>query len=360
MGFFREILAAPASWLYGMGVNIRHFLYNVGVFKSEEFDIPIVCVGNLTVGGTGKTPTTEYLVQMLSSYYNVAILSRGYKRKTKGFVLCEPNMSYRRIGDEPKQMKMKFPSIPVAVCEDRREGIKQLRKHHREINLIILDDAYQHRAIEPWVNILLMDYNQPIYNDRMLPLGRLRDTKGALHRAHIVIVTKSPKNLTPLDMRLVRDNLELYPYQALYFTRFKSDDAMPLFKDLSGEEALAKGSNVLAFATIANPKGFFEYLKETYKLLDKIAFPDHHDFMMSDIAMIEERLSKLPEDTKIIMTEKDAVKLIASKRISAATRAKMYYVPVSVKFADGKSDHFRHILSQYVSENQKNNITHPK
>lgn len=360
MGFLQNIVAAPISWLYGMGVSLRHYFYNTGIYKSEEFDIPIVCVGNITVGGTGKTPTTEYLVQTLSSYYYVAVLSRGYKRKTKGFLLCEPNMSYRRIGDEPKQMKMKFPTVPVAVCENRREGIKQIRSHHPEVNLIILDDAFQHRAVEPWVNIVLMDYSNPIYNDKLLPLGRLRDLKGTIRRANMVVVTKCPKGLTPLDRRLVSKNLELFPYQTLFFTRFKSDDALPMFRDLSGEKPLLLGSNVLAISTIANPRPFIAHVESSYNLVDKIAFADHHNFKMRDIAMIEDRLKSYPPDTKIVMTEKDAVKLIASKKIKPETRAKMYCISVSMKFADGKADYFNHILLQFVSENQKYKITHPE
>ncbi len=360
MGFFRELLATPASWLYGLGLSVRHYLYDTGVYKSEEYDIPIVTVGNITVGGTGKTPTAEYLVQILSSYYYVAVLSRGYKRKTKGFLLCEPKMSYKRIGDEPKQIKMKFPSIPVAVCEDRREGIRLLREKHPEVNLIIMDDAFQHRAVESWVNIVLMDYNNPIYEDSLLPLGRLRDLKSSIHRANMVVVTKCPEGLTPLDRRLVSNNLELFPYQTLFFTRFTSSKAMPIFGELSGSDPIEKGSPVVAISTIANPTTFIEHVEENYKLIDKIIFPDHHTFKMKDITDIEAMLAKAPKGTRIVMTEKDAVKLIASKKIAESTRAKMYCISVNLTFVDDRDDYFSHILSQFVSENQKNKITHPE
>ncbi len=360
VGFLRDIFTAPISWLYGMGVSVRHSLYDMGAYKSEEFDIPIVCVGNITVGGTGKTPMTEYLVQLLSSYYNVAVLSRGYKRKTRGFLLAEVGMSYRRIGDEPKQIKLKFPTIPVAVCEKRSVGIKKLRELHPEVNLIILDDGFQHRAVEPWVNIVLMDYNNPIYTDHLLPLGRLRDTKSSLRRAHMVVVTKCPENLTPINRRLVYKNLELFPYQSLYFTRHKSSELLPLFPSLSGEEAKPHKSPVIAIATIANPTGYLEYIESKYQLVDQFIFPDHYNFKMSDIAKIEEAISKAPEGTVIAMTEKDAVKLLASKKISKQTRALMYCISINVSFADGAEDHFMRILSQYVSENQKYKITHPE
>ena len=167
----RTLWAAPLAWIYGLVVGIRHKLFDLKILRSEEFDIPIVCVGNLTVGGTGKTPVTEYLIEYFASRYNIAVLSRGYKRKTRGFVLSDVRSSFRAIGDEPKQIKLKYPEIPVAVCERRVEGIRRLREAHPEVNLIILDDAFQHRYVESWVNILLMDYNNPIYHDSFLSQG---------------------------------------------------------------------------------------------------------------------------------------------------------------------------------------------
>ncbi len=360
MGVLRDIVTAPFSWLYSAGVSWRNSLFNWGVNKSEEFDIPIVCVGNITVGGTGKTPMTEYLVELLSQHYNVAVLSRGYKRKTRGFILAKPDMSYRRIGDEPKQIKLKFPTIPVAVCEKRSEGIKLLREAHPEINLIILDDGFQHRWVEPWVNIILVDYNNPIYTDRMLPLGRLRDSKRSLDRAHIFVVTKCPETIRPIDCRIMRNNMELLPYQSLYFTRMKTSKSMPLFPELSGNEPLAKDSPVIAISSIANPMKFIEHASVEFDLVDSVKFPDHHAYRMKDIARIEALLETAPEETAILMTEKDAVKLISSKKISEKTRARMYYNSVTVKFQDDGRANFYRILSQYVATNQKYNITHPE
>ncbi len=373
MGIVRDIGAAPFSWLYGLGLAVRHFLYNVGVFKSQEYDIPIICVGNITVGGTGKTPTTEYLIEILNGSYNVAVLSRGYKRKTKGFILAREDMSYRRIGDEPKQIKIKFPTIPVAVCESRREGIAKLREHHPEVNLIILDDAFQHRAVEAWVNIILIDYNNPIYNDSLLPLGRLRDFKGTLHRANMVIITKCPEGLTPLDCRLVRRNLVLYPYQTLYFTRFRSGSAYPLFPELIDNEPLEYNTPVVLVASIANPTGFIHHVEQNYALKGKVILPDHHAIKMSNVAKLEAMIDRSDRElnsdrddgaarvrTRIVMTEKDAVKFLASKKISEETRSRMYCISISMTFADHKEEKFQHILSQFLKENQKYNITHPE
>lgn len=215
------LISVPLSWLYGMVVHIRHKLFDLKILRSEEFDIPVVCIGNLTVGGTGKTPVAELLIERFSEHYRVGVLSRGYRRRTKGFVLSTLTSSARTIGDEPRQMKLKYPSVPVAVCEKRAEGIRLLRKAHPEIELIILDDAFQHRYVEPWVNILLMDYNNPVYRDRLLPWGRLRDTRNQIHRANFVLVTKCPDDLNPLDMRIVINSLGLFPYQSLYFTRMR-------------------------------------------------------------------------------------------------------------------------------------------
>ena len=225
------LLAVPLSFVYGAVVTVRHKLFDLKILRSEEFDIPVVCVGNLTVGGTGKTPVTEFLIERLSENHRVAVLSRGYRRKTKGFVLSSPTSSVKSIGDEPKQMKIKYPEVPMAVCEKRAEGIRRLRGLHPEIEVVILDDAFQHRYIEPWVNILLMDYNNPVYRDRLLPWGTLRDTKNQMDRADFVLVTKCPDDLNPLDMRIVANSLGLFPYQSLYFSRMEQVDPQPLYPD---------------------------------------------------------------------------------------------------------------------------------
>lgn len=359
MGFFRDIISVPVSWFYGMGISLRHTLFDWGVLKSEEFDIPIICVGNITVGGTGKTPMTEFLVQMLSENYNVAILSRGYKRKTKGFLLATPTTSFKRIGDEPKQLKLKFPTIPVAVCEKRSVGIKLLRQAHPEVNLIVLDDAFQHRYVEAWVNIVLMDYNCPVYEDRLLPAGRLRDTMGSLSRANMFVITKCPEVLSSLDCRMVLKNLNPFPYQSLFFTRFKSELAQPLFPELGGAPNLRRGQSVIAIAGIANPRGFLDYVELNFTIISKNIFPDHYTFKMKDIFKLEQTLKQSPEDTAIVMTEKDAVKLVGSKRISDDFKRRLYYISVGVEFVDEQQCDFLRILEQYVRENQKYNITHP-
>lgn len=295
---------------------------------------------------------------MLSAKYNVAVLSRGYKRKSKGFYLATTTSSFKRIGDEPKQIKLKFPDIPVAVCEKRCEGIDRLREIHPEVNLIILDDGFQHRYVEPWVNILLMDYNHPIYEDHMLPWGRLRDLKSQLSRANIVVATKCPADLRPLDYRLMQNNLELYSYQTLYFTRFKSDPPTPLFPSLR-PPIVTEGQSIIIMTGIANPSNFVGRLERRYKVEHKLIFSDHYTYKMRDIHLLEELLAKLPEETAIIITEKDAVKLMNSRKISENIRRRLHYISISVRFANNREADFIQQLEQYVRTNQKHSITHP-
>lgn len=349
----------PFAWIYGGIIDVRHTLFDWNILRHEEFDIPIICVGNLTVGGTGKTPHTEYLIEMLRDDFNVAVLSRGYKRKTKGFFLATTTSSFKRIGDEPKQIKLKYPDIPVAVCEKRAKGIHRLREECPEVNLIILDDAFQHRYVEPWVNIVLMDCNRPIYDDMLLPVGRLRDRRSQIERAHMVIVTKCRSDMRPLDYRLVNKNLDLSPYQSLYFTHFESSLPQPLFANY-GQGPVAEGAPVVALSGIASPAKFIERLEQHYKVMHTLTFSDHYTFKMRDIERIAALLETLPAETVIIMTEKDAVRLINSKKIDDDIRRRFYFVSVRVEFLEDKKADFHRQLTKYVRENQKYNILHPE
>lgn len=359
MNPWRVLWTMPLSWLYGAAVSVRHTLFNWGVLKTEEFDIPIVVVGNITVGGTGKTPFSEYLVEQLSRTYTVAVLSRGYKRKSKGFLLVGETSSFKVVGDEPKQIKLKFPSVPVAVCEKRVEGIHRLRKLHPEVNLVILDDAFQHRYVEGWVNIVLMDYNCPVWEDNMLPYGRLRDNRDSLARAHLLIATKCPERLSPLDQRMVVKNIEPFPYQKIFFTHFESEAPRPLYPDLAPWPTLKRGAPVIAVTAIANPIGFLNHVEHSFTLIDKQTFPDHYIYKMRDIYRLEALLEQAPSDTAIVVTEKDAVKLMASRKISDQVKSRLYYISIHVVFNDCGVD-FHRIIDQYVRENQKYNITHPE
>ena len=347
------LISVPLSWLYGMVVHIRHKLFDLKILRSEEFDIPVVCVGNLTVGGTGKTPVAELLIERFSEHYRVGVLSRGYRRRTKGFVLSTPASSARTIGDEPRQMKLKYPSVPVAVCEKRAEGIRLLRKAHPEIELIILDDAFQHRYVEPWVNILLMDYNNPVYRDRLLPWGRLRDTRNQIHRANFVLVTKCPDDLNPLDMRIVINSLGLFPYQSLYFTRMRQGEITPLFADRAVGK-VREGDPVIAMSGIANPVPLLESLRKRFDVVAELTFDDHHTYRR-----LEALFAAYP-DAVVLTTEKDAVKLTNRKKVPEAVQQRLYYVPIHVSFVADSESEFLRQLELYVRTNQKYSLLHPE
>ncbi|HAY30004.1 tetraacyldisaccharide 4'-kinase [Alistipes sp.] len=352
------LISVPLSWLYGMVVHIRHKLFDLKILRSEEFDIPVVCIGNLTVGGTGKTPVAELLIERFSEHYRVGVLSRGYRRKTKGFVLSTPASSARTIGDEPRQMKLKYPSVPVAVCEKRAEGIRLLRKAHPEIELIILDDAFQHRYVEPWVNILLMDYNNPVYRDRLLPWGRLRDTRNQIHRANFVLVTKCPDDLNPLDMRIVINSLGLFPYQSLYFTRMRQGEITPLFADRAVGK-VREGDPVIAMSGIANPVPLLENLRKRFDVVAELTFDDHHTYRLSDMRRLEALFAAYP-DAVVLTTEKDAVKLTNRKKVPEAVQQRLYYVPIHVSFVADSESEFLRQLELYVRTNQKYSLLHPE
>ena len=352
------LISVPLSWLYGMVVHIRHKLFDLKILRSEEFDIPVVCIGNLTVGGTGKTPVAELLIERFSEHYRVGVLSRGYRRRTKGFVLSTPASSARTIGDEPRQMKLKYPSVPVAVCEKRAEGIRLLRKAHPEIELIILDDAFQHRYVEPWVNILLMDYNNPVYRDRLLPWGRLRDTRNQIHRANFVLVTKCPDDLNPLDMRIVINSLGLFPYQSLYFTRMRQGEITPLFADRAVGK-VREGDPVIAMSGIANPVPLLESLRKRFDVVAELTFDDHHTYRLSDMRRLEALFAAYP-DAVVLTTEKDAVKLTHRKKVPEAVQQRLYYVPIHVSFVADSESEFLRQLELYVRTNQKYSLLHPE
>ena len=254
-------------------------------------------------------------------------------------------------------MKLKYPSVPVAVCEKRAEGIRLLRKAHPEIELIILDDAFQHRYVEPWVNILLMDYNNPVYRDRLLPWGRLRDTRNQIHRANFVLVTKCPDDLNPLDMRIVINSLGLFPYQSLYFTRMRQGEITPLFADrVVGK--VREGDPVIAMSGIANPVPLLESLRKRFDVVAELTFDDHHTYRLSDMRRLEALFAAYP-DAVVLTTEKDAVKLTNRKKVPEAVQQRLYYVPIHVSFVADSESEFLRQLELYVRTNQKYSLLHP-
>lgn len=365
----------PLSWLYGLGVAIRNWLFDKHVLKEQSFDLPVINVGNLTVGGTGKTPHVEYLIRLLSPVTQVAVLSRGYKRKTTGYRLATDSSTSREIGDEPYQMKLKFPQIHVAVDEHRPEGITRLTTDEAtaDTGVVILDDAFQHRYVKPGVNILLTDYNRLFINDLLLPAGRLREPASGKKRANIVIVTKCPKTLKPMDFRVLAKQLALYPYQSLYFTTLNYGDPYPLFTPPSGKtgadhQSLALSSSstsalasalplsqqhVLLLTGIAAPQEMAADLGQQCKQLTPLFFADHHAFTDADASLINRSFEALPSPRIIITTEKDASRLRLLDGLSQEVRERLYVMPVKVAFLNGQEETFNSKILAYVRENSR-------
>lgn len=347
----------PLSWLYGIGVGIRNSLFDLGILKSRSFDVPVISVGNITVGGSGKTPHVEYLIELLRKRAKVAVLSRGYKRKSKGYVLSGPDTKMQEIGDEPYQMHKKFNDIYVAVDKDRCHGIERLTtdSETKDTDVILLDDAYQHRYVKPGINILLVDYHRLIIYDKLLPAGRLREPKEGKTRADIVIVTKCPKNLKPMSFRVLSRALNLFPYQQLYFTRLDYSDLHLLFgKKTRPLSDITPNEHILLLIGIASPEQMVQDLKPYCKDITPLRFADHHQFTDSDVEKINSTFASLPSPSCIITTEKDATRLENMQGLSEEVKRNLYVLPVKVKVMLDKQEKFEETIISYVHKNSKN------
>jgi len=349
----------PLSWLYGIGVGFRNLLFEAGILKSQAFATPVISVGNITVGGTGKTPHVEYLIRLLKDKTNLAVLSRGYKRKSHGFVLGDDHATMYDLGDEPFQMKQKFPDITVAVDKKRTRGISNLihGAAGKDIDVILLDDAFQHRYVKPGINILLVDYHRLIIYDELLPSGRLREPASSKNRADIVIVTKCPTDMKPMEFRVLTKAMALYPYQQLYFSTHTYEHLEPLF----GEGGLEKledlaDQHVLLLTGIGSPEQMRLDLEPYAKEIKPLAFADHHQFKEKDILLINETFSSLPSPKCIITTEKDAVRLKTVEGLSDEVKQHLYVLPIRIKIMLDQDLSFNKYITDYVRKNSRNSI----
>lgn len=349
-------LLTPLSWLYGGVMWVRNRLFDAGILRQQEFSVPVVGVGNITVGGTGKTPHTEYIVEHLCNDCRLAVLSRGYKRKTKGFILANSKSSPETIGDEPWQIYNKFGHLAkVAVCENRCKGISQLLKLFPDLQLIILDDSFQHRWVKPSISIVLMEYSRPVYNDNLLPLGRLRESAHSLIRADKVIVTKCPDSISPLDQRIVTKDLDLLKFQKIYFSRYTYGALEPVFPDearfSASLHALGPDDGVMLLTGIAHPRYFVRHFRN-YPFRKKVEhFPDHHDFSRHDLIRIEEKFRAMKGERKIIVTtEKDAVRLLFNPYFPQDLKPLVFYQPIRVKMLSGVYGHENNLISDLREE----------
>ena len=331
-----RILLFPFAIIYGIITSIRNVLYDNGILKSYGFPVPVIAVGNLSTGGTGKTPQIEYLIRLLSDKYNVATLSRGYKRKSKGYILADGNTTPALIGDEPYQFFGKFPSIKVAVDANRKNGIEQLLKLSPKPDVILLDDAFQHRKVKAGFYILLTAYGDIYAEDFMLPTGNLREGRGGARRADIIIVTKCPPHISKEERQEIIKKLDPQDKQAVYFTYIEYDNHVYSGQGLLSVDETLKMDTVLV-AGIAKPQPFFDYLNGNDK--NSIAFPDHHNFTEEEIS----RLEKLATNSIIITTEKDFVRLKGKLPAS-----KLYYLPIKSTFIEG-ADNFNKSVVNFLS-----------
>jgi len=355
-----KVLLYPFSIIYGFIISIRNLLFDMQLFRSHEFRIPVIGIGNITVGGTGKTPHTEYLIELLKSIGNIAVLSRGYKRKSKGFVLVSSSSPVTEVGDEPLQIKRKFPFVQVAVDADRVHGINQLMQEDKDLKAILLDDAFQHRAVSPGLNILLIDYNRPIYEDQLLPSGRLRESCSGRYRANIILLTKCPEVIRPIDQRLLTMKLELKPYQTLYFTRFTYSLPISVFEKEAADwsfELEEDKPTALLITGIAQPKPFVDHAHSISSVANHLIYQDHYHFESKDFESIISKFEQITEKNKVILTtEKDAARLRSATHLPANLKKAIYYVPIQVEFLDnGKSDFDQQVLS-YVTKNKRDSL----
>ncbi len=338
-----RLLLFPFSLLYGIAVFVRNKLFDFKILKSTEFDFPVISVGNITVGGTGKTPHVEYLAALFPEKNKLAILSRGYKRKTKGFLAADKNSTPETIGDEPFQMFSKFKNIIIAVDENRVHGINMLKEQNPKLQAVILDDALQHRYLKPGISILLIDYYRPLHKDLLLPAGDLRESRRSIKRADIVIVTKTPDNITGNEISHWQKKLKLNLQQSLFFTGFEYEKPIPVFSsnktNLSFEDIA--GASVLSLTGIANPAPFLSKVKSGKAEVASLKFPDHHEYTQKDLQLINSRYQKLKGKKKLIITtEKDAIKLNKLTKAAPHIQECMYYLPIKVKFQDNKQKDF--------------------
>lgn len=332
MQIVKKLLLLPLSLLYILVVRVRHWLFDRSIIKSERFATPIVCVGNITVGGTGKSPMSEYLLSSLSPHHSVALLSRGYGRRTRGYREVNAMDSYAEVGDEPLQIKRKYPTAVVVVCEKRVEGARRIVESHPDVELIIMDDGFQHRHITPHLNIIMVDARRPISADYPLPLGSLRDTPRALRRTDIFVVTKCPETISQEQMARFRRELVTRPNQEILFSKIVNLSPLATYPEIAPQ--FDHTAPVIALSGIGNPAPFVEWIAGRYLIAQEMTFSDHHSYTTSDM----ERLTHaLAEDSElcIITTEKDSVKFLANKNIPHIIKERLYYTPLRMEFIAG-------------------------
>ncbi|MFV0531102.1 MAG: tetraacyldisaccharide 4'-kinase [Flavobacteriales bacterium] len=331
-----RIILLPISIPYGIITYIRNKLYDQGILKSTSFNLPIICIGNLSIGGTGKTPHTEYIIHLLKNNYKTAVLSRGYGRKSKGYILADDHATSEVLGDEPLQFYSKFKNeITVAVDENRVEGIQNLIQTIAP-EVILLDDAFQHRAIQAGFNIILTPFDDLFTEDHVLPAGNLREYPSGINRADVVIVTKCPVELNEYDKNHIISKIQAISALKIYFSYIEYDTKIYGQKTLDIKKIF--NEKIILLTGIANPKPMMEYLKTKVEIVEHLSFPDHHNFTKKDISLIKEKT----KNHIILTTEKDYMRL----KFVELSENPLFYLPIRIKL--DKPDEFDQMIKQYV------------
>ena len=355
-----QIVLYPFSVFYGIIICIRNWLFDKKILSSTKFDIPIISVGNLSVGGTGKTPHTEFILGLLQNEWKISFLSRGYKRETKGFILANENANAVQLGDEPFQIYQKFPKVAVAVDEKRVHGVQKLQEKIPNLEAVVLDDAFQHRYIESGLSILLTEYNNLYTHDMLLPAGRLRESKNGSERANMIVVTKCPENLECEDFQRVENELDPNENQDLFFSSYVYNEMKPVFPDLEKENwtynrLKENDITVLLVAGIVNPKPIANHLNTYTSKVETLFYKDHHSFLIEDLLLIMRRFDEIQDNNKILLvTEKDAARLVTHQFFPERMKPFTYSLPIKVQILNNQENIFIQKIRNYVAENTRN------
>lgn len=358
-----RFLLYPFALIYGVAVYIRNILFDIGFLRTQSFPVWVISVGNLSVGGTGKSPHIEYLISILdrlSPRYknmnivpeNTAVLSRGYGRKTSGFLLVNENSTAQEVGDEPKQVKEKFPTVNVAVDEKRARGVKKLLELNKNISLFLLDDAVQHRYVTPTFSILLTNYHKPFYEDHLLPAGRLREQRRGYKRADIIIVTRTPYNLPDVEKKIVIKKINPLTHQKVFFSSVVYDTPVAVYRDTAFSiPKIDKDTSIVLLTGIANSNDLRKSLLAQAKEVKHINYPDHHWYTLVDIMKVVDEFNKIENPNKIIITtEKDATRLHQASVIEQLGRLPIFYIPIHIKIREEQE--FEEEIIRYLSSSK--------
>lgn len=354
---YLRLALIPFSLIYGLIIIIRNKCYDRGIFKTTQFDLPVICVGNLAVGGSGKTPVTEYLVRLLADY-KIAILSRGYGRETRGFILADDQATAASIGDEPLQYFQKFAGITVAVCEDRLTGIDILKKDH---DLIILDDAFQHRKVQAGYQILLFEFDKIMGWQWLLPAGNLREPLSGYKRAHRILITKCPAVIKESDRAFIEGKFSGFSPDRIAYSRIQYHDLQAVFPQALTAPALlaTQSTSVFLLTGIANTKPLLKYLRSKYREVLEHQYPDHHKFSRSELHLLVRAFQEHPSSEKLIITtEKDAQRLLDESIKDLLVNLPVFFLPIKVEIQEQDQTTFNKEIQQYVSGTAGNSTIH--